>query len=486
MKRKQQDQVRQGMLQKDLTDISNKYSPPRNPKKVSPSTIPETKMPEVAAGEMRDMTSRGFEHFQEVEDKTWNKFRAFGNAFKVKTQAPQKEVASQIVGADGKPIMRMQDGAIEEIAGPIWINRAKGTADSILSSIKKNYNKKSTEELFGVLAEEQKPLIAIMDRLAKTEGPIPIDVAVDLIRITGSKGFKNDIAGNVNEALFRKLRQELKMDGEESIAKWGTDVAKDTGLAFPKETLQLWRRANAITSQKARIFKDKKEITNMMDTSTTGKQDMKTILSDAQHIRDAIRSAPPGDRQRMKQTMQAEWLSDIQSRSTKDGQAIPFSNVLDTIFKREENAEINALFNGQDKQRLRNVFSVIKDVTENDANVGQQYVTIRTGTGAVSFAGDIFKSVMSGKMSTMIGSGAKTLTALLGGKAFIEKIALDPQLSRVAIELAKTNKVTPRTKALSRKLFLGLRGAELIVQTELGENTVVIDENGKAQITQPE
>ena len=463
--------VQQDMLQKRITEGVNARSPIR--KKVG-TNLP-VNPPELNAGVAKEELAGGFEKLSGLEKKTWDQTRALAEGYKVKVQGKPKKVPMPAepgtLGFSKKTVEVAGDE--ETIAGPIQMTKSRDVAKSILDKVKVNYNKSSTEELFSILEGEQKPLIAILDRIANTEGPVPMEVATDLIRITGAKGFKNDLAGNVNEALFRKLREDLKQDGINSIKGW------EYGLR--DETLRAWNRANAMTRQKNRVFKDIKEVSDLMFTPYTGKQELSAVLQDANSIKMAIRGAK--DRVGMRKTLQAEKIADWQNRSSVDGQFKPLSETLLEVANRNDNAEFDALFTPAERKNLIQISKVIRDLPAGVGNQGQVNLTLRETSAGVEAGGSLGKMIGEGSFKA---AGIKTIGVILGGKSFIRNVALNPEIARAALQLQKIPINAPKSKALTRIIFSGLRGTELLLKDQEGKEHPAIIGNDGVEMIAPE
>lgn len=431
---------------------------------------------EINATRAQGNIATGYERMRGLESRTWDQTRELARSYKQRFQGPATEVDTGVLDANGQPMKMMKEGSSEVIEGPINPMASREFANEILSGIKKAYNLNSTEDLFGAVAEEQKGAITLLGRIAESKGPIPMDVAIDLKRITGSKGFRNSIPNGVQEGMFRKLNSGLDADIETSIQGWDSPL-KD-------HTLRQFRRAKALTTKKAQIFKDMSEVENLRSTPYSGTQEMKAILRDPNTVRNAIRGAK--DRPEMRKTLQAEWLADTQSRASENGQFVGTSDILNRALDREHDGVFQSLFSPAEQTQIRSLFTTIKDLSSGVGNEGQRNLAMREVSNGISFSGALLQMISKGEMKPLLSASGKQLAGIVGGKSFIKNVALNPQVARAAMQLQKVSPESPRAKALAKVVFGALRGTEILLTTPEGEQRALIDKNAELQMLSPE
>lgn len=431
---------------------------------------------EEIAGEVKRELQGGFEKARSFENRNFNASRAYADLVEVQVPRQRPPQMSSVVDANGNTVQLPAETFYETVKGPINLDKTREFVNQALRKIEKSYNVSNTEQLFPILSDEAKGMISIMQRVSAAEGPIPYTVALDLKRILGRKGFQNSIPNGIDEALAKKITGSLSEDIPASISSWQAP--------FNELALKTYNRGNAMSRKIGQNFKDISELENLRSNPLSGVGDVKRILTDPILIRKTVRSS--ANPTNTKKLLQAEFISDIQDRMTKDGVFKPNGEILERLFSDRDSAVMTELFPGNSGATVKKLFRTISDVSESVGNQGQQNLAMRETAAGISFGGSLLKAIQDGSVAPLISGGGKVLSAVLGGKYFLEKVALDPKIARAAIQLNQTPQNTPRAKALAKIVFGALRGTQIYLTTPDGTQPAVINEDGKVEMIAPE
>ena len=155
--------------------------------------------------------------------------------------------------------------------------------------------------------------------------------------------------------------------------------------------------------------------------------------------------------------------------------------------KTSENLTRDTLIPPAQMKRLQTITKTIRDLSERATAQGQGNIAIREGNAGVSIASGAVEDVFKGSTTkALLSSGAKQLAVVVGFREFIENVALNPQVSREVLQLAKLKPEDPRAKVLGKRIAGALKGIRVGLQTPEGVLPAVIDSNGTLQMTEPE
>jgi hypothetical protein len=415
--------------------------------------------PQQNAKVVKGQLAQGYDQRQKLIGKTFDA---------VRDGAPEvsydnvREVTSPIAGADGRPVTTLVNEPYK-IKGPVTASNTGNFVDSLIPQIVDNYKLPSTEGLLPYMTEDQRQTMQLLQRFAgaKDGKPIPLEVALQLKKITGQRGYAHSLPLGVDEAVMQKVNALLDQDIRASFDQYAPDVAKNL--------TQKYNRGNALATKQGEIFRDDKTVANLMTTPRMGVEEMRTILKDPNLIRSTIRGSKNG--QTTRAALSSEYLDSIFEKTQSP-------KILNEFLSRDNLATNQALFTQPEQARLRKTFQALSETNTQVPSFGQANLALREGSAGLQVSKGVLESLFEGKISPALGAGGRVVGGVLGLKYLTRAVLQNPDVAMAAIQLRNMTTKSPGYSKAIKALKLGLKGAEIgIIDSGTGErlDTVRID-----------
>ncbi len=416
----------------------------------------------------------GFKSSSKDIDRVYNNLRSIAKQNTAKV--PGKPTESKILDAQGKPVQTATENTIE---GPVTLSNASNDANTLLEKIKTTYGVDNADDLLPQLEEEQRVALRTLRRFAEQTVdksgkpiPVPLNVALDMKRITGNRAFKS-FFGDMDSQRLQALNRNLDTDIRESIGKWDKNGP---------EALKQYALGNKYFQTQAQVFKETPAVEGLLTDPLGVTRNVKELFSDPGQLRMAL-VATQGDNGQTKKALKSEFLSDIfNSAFSKAEGKFSKGTAYELFTDRNKEPILRQLFTGEEANNLKRFFKTIDKVnTEIPFNSATSLGWSAARQGA-AVAGTLLPFITSGDINenTLAQSGL-ILGAIIGTKQFTKNALLNPRMVRIATDLAQLPPDSYKAKQVARTLFQAMRGTKVTLELINGM-TAEAEINSKGEI----
>lgn len=438
------------------------------------SQLVPSRNPEELSGIIKTGIQEGRDSARGIAKSLYDKVAQNAESETVRIPGATKQEATGIFDSRGKMTYKTVSEPDITVKGPVYINDARDLAQNYLNQLKEQYGKKSSEELEAVFAQNPggQQLITNLDRLARTDPKIPIDLktATDIKAVFGDKANFNNVFKNSTEGTYSRLNHAVDNDIESSLAKFQT----------APNALQDYQAAKSHYSDLMAIYKDNPTNAALLDTKLSGKAEVDRILKDPVSIRAAIKASK--DPAVAQDALRQRFLSDFMPENLAIPKAGYDNTAALTKWQNPENQpQIKALFTPAQQQGMTEFFKTFAAIDPKASFAGVSSTSYRASKAAFYLAGSIVPFLTG--TGHLASADAGLVTVVLAGSSFAKRILMNPDAARLAAGLAKLPPTSQAAQEMSKLLFATLKGAQVVIQSHNGATlgTGTVNKDGKVQ-----